>query len=221
MDSMRSDMAGAAVVLGTLQAISSLGLPVNVTGVIPACENAIDSRSYKLGDVYKSRAGITVEVNNTDAEGRLILADALSYAVDKLAPTRIIDIGTLTGAMEISLGAEVMGYFSNSDILAEELWHSGQRTFERAWRLPLYEEYKEYLKSDVGDIKNTASRKKGGAILCAAFLQHFVKDVPWSHIDIAGVAFYNEPLRYWPKNATGIGVRFFVDYFEHLAKNAE
>lgn len=219
MESMRSDMAGAACVLGIMQAISQLGLSVNVSAVLPICENAIGSRAYKLGDVYRSRAGLTVEVNNTDAEGRLILADALSYAEEHFTPSRIIDIGTLTGAILIALGTEVMGYFSNSDILSEEIFQSGLRTFERTWRLPVYDEYSKYLKSEIADIKNTGARTKGGSILCAAFLKHFVKNVPWAHVDIAGVAFYDEALRYWPKNATGIGVRLFVDYLEHLAKN--
>jgi len=220
MEPMRCDMSGAAVVLATIQAVGALNLPINVTAVVPACENAISATSYKLGDVYKSRSGLTVEITNTDAEGRLILADALSYAQEALSPTRVIDIGTLTGSIEIALGNELMGYFCNSDSLAQELTNSGQHTFERLWRMPLYEEYKKGLDSDVADTKNAATRK-GGAILCAIFLQKFIKDIPWAHIDIAGVAFAKEANRYLPKHATGIGVRFLVDYFEHLAKNTD
>ncbi len=217
MITMRADMSGAATVLATIQALSALSLPVNVTAVIPCAENAIGARSYKLGDVYTSRAGITVEVTNTDAEGRLILADALSYAVDRLNPTRIIDIGTLTGGMSIALGNELMGLFSNSDSLAQELFAAGQRTHERSWRMPLYEEYKDQLKSDVADIKNAAT-PAGGSIVCAIFLERFVQNVPWVHFDIAPVAFAKEARTYWPKHATGIGVRLLVDYFEHMGK---
>lgn len=220
METMRCDMTGAAIVLATIQACAALNLPINVTAVVPSCENAISAQSYKLGDVYKSRSGITVEVTNTDAEGRLVLADALDYAQEVLKPSRIIDLGTLTGAIEIALGSELMGLFANSDSLAEELLHSGQRTFERLWRMPLYEEYKKALDSDVADTKNAATRK-GGSILCAIFLQKFIKDIPWAHIDIAGVSFAKESSRYLPKQATGVGVRFLVDYFEHLAKNVE
>lgn len=218
MLSMRSDMSGAAVALATIEAIAALGLPVNVTAVIPACENAIGALAYKLGDVYKSRSGITVEVTNTDAEGRLVLADAISYAVDVLKPNRIIDIGTLTGSIEIALGNELMGLFSNSDSIAQELLAAGIRTHERSWRMPLYEEYKEQLKSDVADSKNAAT-PKGGSILCAIFIEQFVKNVPWAHIDMASVAFAKEAKGYLPKNATGIGVRLLVDYLEQRDKN--
>lgn len=213
MLSMRSDMSGAAVALATIESIAALGLPVNVTAVIPACENAIGPQAYKLGDVYRSRSGLTVEVTNTDAEGRLVLADAISYAVDVLKPNRIIDIGTLTGSIEIALGNELMGLFSNSDILAEELLTAGIRTHERSWRMPLYEEYKEQLKSDVADTKNAAT-PKGGSIVCAKFIEQFVKNVPWAHIDTASVAFAKEARGYLPKNATAIGVRLLVDYLE-------
>ena len=218
MLSMRCDMAGAAVCLATVQALAALGVAVNVTSVIPASENAISALSYKLGDVYKSRAGISVEVTNTDAEGRLVLADAISWVVDELKPNRIIDVGTLTGSIEVALGSELMGLFSNSDSLAEELLQSGHRTHELAWRMPLYQEYKEQLKSDVADIKNAAT-PKGGAIICALFIEQFVKNVPWAHIDMASVAFAKEARKYWPKNATGIGVRLLVDYFEQRDKN--
>jgi leucyl aminopeptidase len=213
METMREDMGGAAVCMATLQAIASLGLNCNVSVVIAATENAIGSRAFKPGDVYKSYAGKTVEITNTDAEGRLILADAISYAVAHLNPTRIIDVATLTGAMDIAVGSEVIGYFSNSDSLAAELEQAGHRTYERIWRFPLYEEYREQLKSDVADIKNR-SRRQGGAVLAAIFLKEFVKDIPWAHFDIAGNNFFKEPARYWQRNATGMGVRLLVDYFE-------
>ncbi len=211
---MRSDMSGGAICLGVMQAISSLGLRINVSAVIPSCENAIGPDAYKLGDVYKARSGHTVEITNTDAEGRLILADALSYAVDVLEPSRIIDIGTLTGSIEAALGNELMGLFSNSDLLANELFASGQRTHERSWIMPLYEEYADQLLSDVADIKN-ANTAKAGSILCATFLKQFVGSVPWAHFDIASVAFTKEAKGYLPKLATGVGIRLLVDYLEH------
>ncbi len=217
MLAMRSDMSGAAVCLGVIQALAAAHVPVNVTAVIPACENSIDKESYKLGDVYTSRSGRTVEITNTDAEGRLILADALSYAADTLNPSRIIDIGTLTGGMEIALGNECMGLFSNSDPLASELFQAGQRTYERMWRMPLYEEYKKELQSDVADCKNAAT-PRAGSIICALFLEQFVQGIPWAHLDIAPVAFAKEARSYWPKYATGIGVRLLVDYLEQLGE---
>lgn len=217
IENQRQDMAGAAVCMAVVRAIAQLELSCNVTVLIPSCENAIGSKAYKPGDVYKSYSKKTVEITNTDAEGRLVLADAISYAVKNLQPSRIIDVATLTGAVVVALGSEVMGIFSNSDALAEELFRAGQQTFERTWRLPLYEEYKEKLKSDIADIKNTNGRE-GGAIVAAMFLQEFVANIPWVHIDIAGVSVYREKVRYWSKNATGIGVRLLVDYFEHLVK---
>ncbi|HXF28540.1 MAG TPA: leucyl aminopeptidase, partial [Chlamydiales bacterium] len=213
----KGDMSGAAIVFATLQILAELHLPVNVTAVVPACENAIGSKAYKPGDVYKSASGRTVEINSTDAEGRLTLADALYYAVHQLRPSRIIDFATLTAAMVIAGGGEVAGLFSNSDSLARELELSGEKTFERTMRMPLYEEYKDYLKSDVADTKNSAGRE-GGAILAAIFLQEFVgHTVPWAHFDIAGVASQKEEKRYSPKMATGFGVRLMIDYFEKLS----
>ncbi len=214
MLTMRSDMSGGAVALGVMQAIASLGLKVNVTAVIPSCENAIGPDAYKLGDVYKARSGLLVEITNTDAEGRLVLADALSYAVDALEPSRLIDIGTLTGSIEMALGNELMGLFSNSDLLASEIFAAGQRTHERAWIMPLYEEYRDQLLSDVADIKN-ANTPKAGSIICAMFLKQFVGDVPWAHCDIASCAFNKEAKGYLPKLATGVGIRLLVDYLEH------
>lgn len=217
IEDQRQDMGGAAVCMAAIRAIAALELTCNVTVLIPACENAIGPNAYKPGDIYKSYSGKTVEISNTDAEGRLILADAISYAVKNLKPSRIIDVATLTGAMVVALGTEIMGFFTNSDSLAEEIWQAGQRTHERTWRFPLYEEYKERLKSDYADMKNTAGRE-GAAIVAAIFLHEFVEKTPWMHIDIAGVSVYRENLRYWSKNATGMGVRLLVDYFENLAK---
>lgn len=218
MEYMKSDMSGAAAVLGVLEAISSAELPINVTGVIAACENAIDATAYKLGDVYRGLSGKTVEITNTDAEGRLTLADALTYTIRELHPSRIIDIATLTGAIDIALGPEAMGLFSNSDALAQALVEAGSRTFERVWKMPLFEEYRELLKSEIADIKN-ASGRSAGSVLAALFLEEFVDKTPWAHLDIAGCAFTKESRRYYPpKQATGIGVRLLFSFLEGLVE---
>lgn len=215
METMKCDMAGAAAALGVIQAASSLELKVNVTAVIATTENSIGSKSYKPGDVYKAYSGKTVEIGNTDAEGRLALADALAYSVDNLKPSRIIDLATLTGAVEIALGNEVTGLFSNNDALADLLIRFGGETNERVWRLPLYEEYKDQLKSDIADIKSTGGRP-AGSITAATFLQEFVGKTPWAHLDIAGTAFLSENKRYLPKHATGVGVRLITTLLESL-----
>jgi leucyl aminopeptidase len=213
-------MSGAAIALAVIQAASDLSLPVNVTAIIAACENAIGSKAYKPGDVFKSASGKTVEITNTDAEGRLTLADALYYASHHIQPSRIIDFATLTGSIVVAMGHEVAGLMSNSDMLSQALVASGQRTFERVWPLPLYEEYKEDLKSDIADLKNTGGRE-GGAIKAGIFLQEFVGNTPWAHLDIAGVAYSDKAKRYYPKMCTGIGVRLTVDFLETLFHRAQ
>ena len=216
METMKCDMGGAAVVLGVLQVAAALGLKHNITVVIPAVENSISATSYKPGDVYKSYSGKTVEIGNTDAEGRLILADALSYAVKHLNPKEIIDVATLTGAIEIALGSECAGLFCNSDALADALLRAGSVTYERIWRMPIFEEYRDLLKSEIADIRNHGGRA-GGAITAALFLKEFVPPaIPWAHLDIAGTAFFNEKKRYHPKSATGIGVRLLIEAIETL-----
>ncbi len=215
MEDMKCDMAGAATVLGVIHAAAALELKVNVTAVIGATENSIGSGSYKPGDVYIGYTGKSVEIGNTDAEGRLVLADALGYAVDKLKPSRIIDIATLTGAIEIALGNDFSGLFSNNDALAHLLTGFASETGEFVWRLPLHEDYKEALKSDVADIKSTGGRP-GGSIKAALFLQEFVGKTPWVHLDVAGTAYVAEARRYLPKHATGIGVRLLVALLEGL-----
>ncbi|MEC7840517.1 MAG: leucyl aminopeptidase [Chlamydiota bacterium] len=212
MLTMRSDMGGAATALGTIDAVASLGLKVNLTAVVPATENGIDSCSYKPGDVYGSYLGKTVEIGNTDAEGRLILADALAYASQKLKPTRIIDFATLTGAVVISLGRVASGLMTNDEKLAEALIAAGNETSERTWRLPLFDEYRKQLNSDVADLKNVGGRE-AGSIVAGMFLQEFVgKGIPWAHIDIAGTAFIDRDDGYLTKNATGVGVRLMVSF---------
>jgi leucyl aminopeptidase len=215
METMKTDMAGAAVALGIIRAASELKLKVNLIGVLAAAENAISSASYKPGDVYRSRSGKTVEISNTDAEGRLVLADAITYTEDKYAPTRLIDLATLTGGVIIALGEEATGLFSNDDALAKALEKSGERTHERIWRLPLYPEYKEYLKSSIADIKNSGPRK-ASAGSGAIFIQQFVKSAAWAHLDIAGTAYLSELKPYHTTPATGVGIRLLVDFLEHL-----
>lgn len=215
MSTMKSDMSGAAAVLGTFLAVASLGLKINITGVIPATENCINAHSYKPGDVYVSFSGKSIEVNNTDAEGRLVLADGLAYAVKELKPTRIIDIATLTGSIEVALGNETTGMFSNDEFLAEAFSKAGKATYERVWRMPLFDEYRDQLRSDIADMRNIGGRL-GGSITAAKFLQEFVEETPWVHFDIAGTAFLSDSKRYHPKHATGVGVRLLIEFFQNL-----
>ncbi len=215
MEDMRQDMSGAAAVLGTLATAASLKLKHNITAVIAATENSIDSASYKPGDVYKSMAGLTVEIGNTDAEGRLTLADALTYSVKKLKPTRLIDLATLTGSMVIALGEGMSGLFCNHDKLSKGLLDASGQTSEVLWQMPLYAPYKEQLKSDIADISNIGGRA-GGSITASLFLEKFVEELPWAHIDIAGTAFARKEQGYQPKNGVGFGVRLLIDFFQNL-----
>ena len=218
METMKCDMAGAAVCLGVMQAVAAAELKVNLTVVIPTTENGIDANSFKPGDVYRCYDGTTVEVTNTDAEGRLILADAIAFASKTLAPTHLIDIATLTGAIDVALGQEASGLMSTDDELAEALFCSGEETFERVWRMPLYEEYKERLKSDFADLKSWNGRA-GSANVAAMFLSHFVgKGIKWAHLDIASTAYLSEAAHYWPKYATGFGVRLLVNFLKAVQK---
>ncbi len=210
---MKSDMAGGAAVLGAIQVASALNLKVNVTALVPAVENAIGSRSYKLGDVFRSYSGKTIEVNNTDGEGRLILADAISYAVQHLKPTCIVDLATLTGSIIIALGEEITGLFTNNEKLASDLNAASEQTSEPLWRMPIFAEYRESLNSDIADLVNSAGRD-GGAIKAALFLQEFVGNVPWAHLDIAGPAYLTKPKYYNTSRATGYGVRLLTAFLE-------
>jgi leucyl aminopeptidase len=216
METMKADMGGAATVLGTLIVAATLKLAINLTVVVPATENCIDGKSYKPGDVYTGYSGKTVEITNTDAEGRLVLADALAYVNKNLKPTRIIDFATLTGGVDVALGAEASGLMSNDDALADGLIRAGSETYERVWRLPLYEEYKDQLKSDFADIKNAAYTRSASPIIGATFLEGFIDKTPWAHLDIASTAYLSEARRYHPKYATGIGVRLMIEFLEHL-----
>lgn len=211
MDTMKCDMAGAAAVLGALVALARLGAPVEVHGIVGLVENLVSGRAFKPGDVLTSRAGKTIEINNTDAEGRLVLADALDYAA-RLRPAAIVDLATLTGACVVALGPQCSGLFTPDDALAETLSAAARRAGEKVWRLPLLEEYREQLKSDVADMKNTGQRW-GGAITAALFLQSFApKDVPWAHLDIAGPAFSTADHAFWGKGGTAAGMATLIEY---------
>jgi len=211
LEDMKMDMAGAAAVAATMVTISKLGAKDKVIGVIPIVENMPSGNATRPGDIVKSYAGKTVEIGNTDAEGRLILIDAISYAIKKYKPETVIDLATLTGACVMALGEKIAGMFSTDDDLADILISAGEKTFERCWRLPLPEDYKELIKSDLADIKNLASSRMGGAITAALFLAEFAEVSKWAHIDIAGPAFTQKGTPYCPKGGTGFGVRLLCE----------
>ncbi|GAB4290066.1 MAG: leucyl aminopeptidase [Ignavibacteriaceae bacterium] len=211
MGDMKADMSGAAVVIGTILAAKKNRLPVHMIGLIPAAENMPSGNSLKPGDIIKTASGKTIEVEDTDAEGRIILADALHYA-SKQKPDIIIDLATLTGACVVALGEFTAGLFTKNDSLANDIYQAGQRTFDRVWRLPLWDDFNKQIKSNVADIKNLGNRW-GGAITAAKFLEHFVdKSIPWAHLDIAGPSFPTEINNYNKKYMTGFGVRLLFDY---------
>ncbi|MDI6775925.1 MAG: leucyl aminopeptidase [Syntrophales bacterium] len=210
MEEMKSDMAGGAAVMGAIMAVSDMNLPVNVVGLIPATENLPGGRAYKPGDILRTMSGKTIEVLSTDAEGRLILADALTYA-GKYKPAAVIDIATLTGACVVALGDHVSGMMGTDDRLKGKIRAAAEATGERVWEMPLWDDYHELIKSDVADYKNSGGRA-GGAITAAAFLSKFVGDYPWVHLDIAGPAWLEKDRPYIPKGASGVGVRLFVQF---------
>jgi leucyl aminopeptidase len=215
MDEMKFDKCGGVAVLGAMRAIAQLKLPLSVIGVIAAAENMPSATSYRPGDIVTSyrgadnKRGVTIEVLNTDAEGRIVLGDALAYARER-KPQAIIDLATLTGACVVALGCYATGLFGNNEPLLEKLRAAGERTGERLWPFPLWQEYKDKIKSDVADHKNTGGRE-GGAITAAAFLARYVGDVPWAHLDIAGTAWTTEERPYMAKGATGFGVRLLLE----------
>lgn len=218
MDQMKFDMAGGAAVLGAMRAIASLRPPVAVTGIIPAVENMPGPRAQRPGDIVRTMSGKTVEVLNTDAEGRLILADAITYA-QKLGCNRLIDAATLTGAIVVALGHVNTGLFTNNQSFADQVLRAAQAEGEKMWQMPLDDEYREELRSAFADIPNIGSRW-GGAITAAMFLKEFVGDLPWVHLDIAGTAWLEESKPYMAKGATGVGVRTFVRLALDLGRNA-
>ena len=221
MDEMKMDMAGGAAVFGTLSAAARLQLPVNLVGLVPAVENLPSGSAIRPGDILTSLSGKTIEVLNTDAEGRLILADTLTYA-KRFAPRAVIDIATLTGACIIALGHEASAVLGNHDGLIRALGNAGERCGERLWQLPLWEEYAKLLKSEVADLKNTAGRP-AGTITAAAFLRAFAEDFSWAHLDIAGTAWEEKGVPGRTQGGTGVGVRLLIQYLRdglHPAKTS-
>jgi leucyl aminopeptidase len=206
MDEMKYDMSGAGTVLAVLQAVAEIGLPLDVVGLLPACENMPSGTATRPGDIVRSMSGQTIEILNTDAEGRLILCDALTYAL-RFKPAAMIDVATLTGACVVALGKHRSGLLSNSDDLAEALLASGEAADDPAWRLPLGEEYMEQLKSPFADVANIGGRE-AGTITAAAFLSRFVGNTDWAHLDIAGTAWVTSP----QKGSTGRPVPLLVEY---------
>jgi len=212
MEEMKFDMCGAAAVIGTIEAAAKLALPIRITGCIPSTDNLPSGSAYKPGEIITMMNGKTVEIVNTDAEGRMILGDALHYA-SNLKPDNLIDYATLTGAVVVALAGEAAGLFSNDDELARKLIESGERVGERLWRLPLWDEYKELIHSEWADMKNSGGRW-GGSITAAVFLKEFVTCPSWAHLDIAGTAYTDHD----PKGATGAGVRVTIEYLESLSR---
>ncbi len=215
MDEMKYDMCGAASVLGTMQAIAEMGLKLNVVAVIPSCENMPGGSASKPGDIVKSMSGQTIEILNTDAEGRLILCDALTYAA-RFEPDTVIDIATLTGACVIALGHVATGLLSNEDKLAKELLEAGDHAHDRAWQLPLWEDYQSLLDSNFADMQNIGGRA-GGTITAACFLSRFTKDYRWAHLDIAGTAWKSGK----DKGATGRPVPLLTQYLIQRAQSVK
>lgn len=211
MDEMKYDMCGAASVLGTFKTIAEMDLPLNVIGIIPTCENMPDADAIRPGDVLTSMSGQTIEVLNTDAEGRLILCDALTYA-ERFEPSAVVDIATLTGACVIALGHHASGLFSNQDHLAKELLYAGEGSLDRAWHMPLWEEYQPQLDSNFADIANIGGRA-GGSITAACFLSRFTKKYDWAHLDIAGTAWKSGK----EKGSTGRPVPLLTEFLKNRA----
>jgi leucyl aminopeptidase len=211
MTTMKSDMSGAAAVLGALQAVAELQVPLHVVGIIGAAENMPSGTAYRVDDIITTRSGKTIEVINTDAEGRIVLADCLDYA-QQFKPDAIVELSTLTGAIVIALGAHAIGLFATDQALADRLSRAGEASGERVWQMPLWDDYREQIKSEVADIKNTGGRP-AGSITAAAFLAAFAGDTPFAHLDIAGTAYADKPSRpYNAPGATGVGVRLLAEF---------
>jgi leucyl aminopeptidase len=215
MSEMKADMSGAAVVVGTLIAAAKNNLPIHLYGIISAAENMCSGEAIRPGDVVKTYSGKTVEIEDTDAEGRVVLADALHYA-SQLKPNQIIDLATLTGACVVALGEFVAGMFTKNEEMAGNLYKSGITTYDRVWRLPMWDDYNELMMSDVADVANLGKSRWAGAITAAKFLENFVdKNIPWTHLDIAGPAMNNSSKSYTKKYMTGFGVRLLFDYLSN------
>jgi leucyl aminopeptidase len=216
MAGMKADMSGAAVVAATIVTQARLKSKTHVVGAIPIVENMPSGEATRPGDIVRSHAGKTIEIGNTDAEGRLILIDAMSYVVKKHKPKMMIDLATLTGACVVALGEKIAGVFTSDDRLSNAIQAAGEKTHERCWPMPLPEDYKELLKSDFADINNMSSSRWGGAITAALFLSEFSGDTRWAHIDIAGPAYNKKGNAYCGPGGTGFGVRLLCDLIQQL-----
>ncbi len=218
MEEMKWDMGGAGVVIGLMKALAGRNAKINAVGVVGLVENMPSGNAQRPGDVVTSYSGQTIEVLNTDAEGRLVLADALWYTQKHFKPKFIVDLATLTGAIIVALGTSRAGLFSNNDKLAEQIFTTGKKVGEEVWRLPLAEVYDKQINSDIADMQNIGKDREAGSITAAQFLQRFVNDVPWAHLDIAGVAWSKKDRDITPKGGTGYGVRLLnqliADYYE-------
>jgi len=219
MEDMKWDMAGAGAVIGTMFALAGRKAKVNVVGAVGLVENMPDGNAQRPSDVVKSMSGQTIEVLNTDAEGRLVLADVVWYTQDKYKPKAIVDLATLTGAIIISLGSHRAGIFCNDDKLAKQLESAGDYTGERLWRMPLGQEYDDMLNCEIADMKNISDGREAGSTTAAQFIQRFTNGIPWAHLDIAGVAWSKKPTALTPKGAVGWGVRLLDRWLaEHYEK---
>jgi len=214
---MKLDVSGGAAVVGAMYAISQLSLPINVVGIVPAVENMPGANATKPGDVVKMYNGKTVEVMNTDAEGRMIVADALAYGIERFEPEYVVDLATLTGACVVALGKQVAGVMGNDQKLIESLISAGESSQERLWQLPMFDHYFEDLHSDIADFKNIGERGSPGAIMGGKFLEQFVGESKWAHLDIAGPAISSKPWAWNPKGGTGFGVRLVVEWLKSLS----
>ena len=214
MHLMKSDMGGAAAVFGAMELAAKLQLPINLIGIVPACENAVDGKAFKPSDVIGSYSGKTIEIIDTDAEGRLILADGLNYMVKNFQPDVMIDLATLTGSCIATLGYHAAGMFTNNDELAQKLTQAADQTGERLWRLPLWDVYKEDISSDIADVRNYSGKPMAGAISATKFLEVFTENHQnWVHLDIAGTAFGDT--EFAPQRAgTAFGVRLLLEFLE-------
>ena len=210
MEDMKFDMCGGAGTIAAMQAIAELGLPLNVVGVVPSSENLLGGGAMKPGDIFRAHGGKTIEIVNTDAEGRLILVDAISYA-KRYDPAAMLDAATLTGACVVALGHAATGVMGNDEGLVREVIQAGEATGERCWQLPMFDDYRELIKSDYADIKNSGGRA-AGTITAGWFLREFVGDWPWVHLDVAGTAYGDGKLSYLTKGATGVPTRIFVQW---------
>lgn len=221
MHYMKSDMAGAAAMLGAIELAARLELPLNIATVVPSAENAVDAKSVLPGDVIESYSGKTIEIIDTDAEGRLVLSDGLAWTVKNLKPTVLIDMATLTGSSVRALGMEAAALYSDNEKLVSSLYESGLSSGEKLWRMPLWADYDSYLHSDVADVSNLSLKPVAGSIAAAKFLQVFTnKHTAWAHIDMPGMSFKDSPF-YKTKSATGYGVQLLSDFMHKLAENTD